>query len=115
MPNPTKSKTKAIQRYRSKRPPLFGPPLLLVGEDAAAYEELHAGIHAAENPIDTVDAIYVAAAGASAWEAQRWNRLKFSLMRGHRTKSLEKFLLEKLELNYDLYKQDFAFKLMRIL
>src|SRR5262245_56190864 len=107
----SKSKTKAtIQRYRSKRPRLFGPPPLLVGEDAAAFEELHAGIHAAENPIDTVDAIYVDEAASSAWEAQRWHRLKFSLMRGYQIKALEELLRQKLELKYDLYKQDFAFK-----
>lgn len=50
-----KSKTKAvIPRYRGKRPSLFGPPLLLVGEDAAEYEELLAAIRATVNPIDTV-------------------------------------------------------------
>jgi DNA polymerase III delta prime subunit len=112
----TKSKTKAIiPRYRSKRPRLFGPPPLLAGEDAAAYEELHAGIHAAENPIDTVDAIYVAEAASSAWEAQRWNRLKTSLIRGYQIKALEKLLREKLKLQYDLYAQDFAAKIVPIL
>ena len=112
----TKSKTKAIiPRYRSKRPRLFGPLLLLVGEDASAYEELHAGIHAAENPIDTVDAIYVADAASSLWEAWRWHRLKSSLIRGYQIKALEKFLREKLEPHYSLYRQDFAAKLVRIL
>jgi hypothetical protein len=112
----TKSKTKAIiPRYRSKRPRLFGPLLLLVGEDAAAYEELHTGIHAAENPIDTVDAIYVADAASSLWEARRWHRLKSRLLRKYQIEALEKFLREKLELHYSLYALDFAAKIVPIL
>lgn len=46
--------TSVIPRYRPKQPTLFGPPLLLVGEDAAEYEELLAAIRATVNPIDTV-------------------------------------------------------------
>ena len=49
-----------IPRYRGKRPSLFAPPLLLVGEDAAEYDELHAAIRAAVNPIDTVYEMFVA-------------------------------------------------------
>jgi hypothetical protein len=44
-----KSKNKvSIPRYRPNRPSLFGPPPLLVGEDAAAYDELYAQEFAAE-------------------------------------------------------------------
>ena len=115
MPNPaSKSKAKVIiPRYRSKRPRQFGPVPLLVGEDAAAYDEIHAGIHAAENPIDTVDAIYVADAASSLWEARRWHRLKSSLIRGYQIKALEKFLWNKLD--FSLYAQDFAAELASFL
>ena len=33
---------------------------LLVGEDAARYDDLFAGIRAAVNPIDTVEEVFVA-------------------------------------------------------
>ena len=110
----SKSKTKAvISRYRPKRPSLFGPPLLLVGEDAAEYDELHAAIRAAVNPVDTVDEMFVADAVASEWEVLRWRRLKSSLIRVYQIKALEKFLSK--ELHYSLYKQDFGRKLASIL
>ena len=100
----SKSKTKAvIPRYRPKQPSLFGPPLLLVGEDAAEYDELHAAIRAAVNPIDTVDEMFVADVVALEWEVLRWRRLKSSLIRVYQIKALEKFLSEKLELHYSLY------------
>ena len=111
-----KSKTKAvIPRYRGKRPSLFGPPLLLVGEDAAEYDELHAAIRAAENPIDSVDEMFVADVVALEWEVLRWRRLKSSLIRVYQIEALEKFLREKLKINYSLYKQDFGRKLASIL
>ena len=88
-----KSKTKAvISRYRGKRPSLFGPPLLLVGEDAAEYDELHAAIRAAVNPVDTVDEMFVADVVALEWEVLRWRRLKSSLIRVYQIEALEKFL-----------------------
>jgi hypothetical protein len=53
-----KSKNKvSIPRYRPNRPSLFGPPPLLVGEDAAAYDELRAAISATVEPIDTVECL----------------------------------------------------------
>ena len=105
-----KSKTKAaIPRYRGKRPSLFGPPLLLLGEDAAEYDELHAGIRATLNPIDTLDEMFVADVVYSAWAILRWRRQKSSLIRGYQIKALEKFLTEKL--HYSLYVQDFAVEL----
>jgi hypothetical protein len=106
----SKSKTKAvIPRYCPTRPRLFGPPLLLVGEDAAEYEELHAAIRAAVNPIDTVDEMFVADVVFLAWEVLRWRRLKSSLIRVYQIKALEKFLSK--ELHYSLYAQDFAAEL----
>ena len=61
MPIATKSKTKAIiPRRRPKQPNLFGSPLLLAGEDAAAYDELRSCIRADVKPVDAVDEIFVA-------------------------------------------------------
>ena len=39
---------------------LFGPPLLLEGEDAAAYDELVARMCAAVNPVDVLEEMFVA-------------------------------------------------------
>ena len=38
---------------------LFGPPPLLEGEDAAAYDQLVARIYAAINPTDIIDEILI--------------------------------------------------------
>jgi hypothetical protein len=45
---------------QAQRLTLFGPPLLLEGEDAAVYEEFLARIRAAVNPVDIIDDIYIA-------------------------------------------------------
>ena len=98
-----KSKTKAvIPRYRGKQPSLFAPPLLLLGEDAAEYEALHARIRASLNPIDTVYEMFVADVVYLEWEILRWRRQKSSLMRGYQIKALEQFLTEKLKLPQQL-------------
>ena len=86
-----------------------------MGEDAAEYDELHAAIRAAVNPIDTVDEMFVADVVALEWEVLRWRRLKSSLIRVYQIEALEKFLREKLKINYSLYKQDFGRKLASIL
>jgi hypothetical protein len=39
---------------------LFGPQILLAGEDAAAYDQLFARICAAVKPADIVEEIFVA-------------------------------------------------------
>ncbi|MGC1317413.1 MAG: hypothetical protein WA866_12355, partial [Pseudolabrys sp.] len=83
-------------------PSLFGPPLLLVGEDAAEYDELHAGIRATLNPIDTVYEMFVADVVYLEWEILRLRRQKSSLMRGYQIKALEKFLTEELKLPQQL-------------
>ena len=43
------------KRFTPELPPLalFGPPLLLGGEDAAAYDQLLGHIRAAVKPVDT--------------------------------------------------------------
>ena len=45
-----KSTSKAISR-----PSLFGPPPILEGEDAAAYDELFGRVCAAVKPVDVID------------------------------------------------------------
>jgi hypothetical protein len=99
-----KSRTKTlVPRGRLE---VFGPPLLLLGEDAAAYDDLFAGIHAAVKPVDTLDEMLVADVVALEWEVLRWRRLKSALLRVRLSETLEKFLAEQLD--YDLYAENFA-------
>jgi hypothetical protein len=89
---------------RVQRLALFGPPLLLEGEDAAAYDRLVARIVAAVKPVDVV---------SLEWEVLRLRRLKWSLIRARGLKALEDFMGENLE--DDLYSEHFANDLAEIL
>jgi hypothetical protein len=111
----TKSKTKSMTSApaRARRSRLFGPPPLLGGEAAAAYEDLFAGIHAAVKPVDTIDEMLIADVVLEEWEVLRCRRLKFSLIRVHQLEVLEQFLRKKLD--YDLYAEDFTEDLAEIL
>jgi len=98
---------------RAQRLALFGPPLFLEGEDAAAYDEFLARIHAAINPADIIDEMFIADVVSLECEVLRWRRLKLSLIRTRGRKALESFLAKKLE--YDLYSEHFAADLTKIL
>jgi hypothetical protein len=76
---------------------LFGPPQLLEGEDAAAYDQLLARICAAVKPVDVIDEIFIVDVASLEWEVLRWRRLKFSLLRGLRLQALENFLREHVD------------------
>jgi hypothetical protein len=92
---------------------LFGQPLLLEGEDAAAYDELLAGVRAAVNPADALDEMFIGDVVSLEWEVLRWRRLKWSLLRASANSALEEFLNNKL--NYDAYSEYFARELTEIL
>jgi hypothetical protein len=112
----TKSKTEiAAPRVgvRAKRFALFGPPPLLEGEDAAAYDQLLARICAAVKPVDIIDEMFIADVVSLEWEVLRWRRLKSSLIRARGLKALEGFLAGQLD--YDLYSEQFADRLAEIL
>jgi hypothetical protein len=58
-----KSKTEIVAPSvpeRAQRLALFGPPPLIEGEDAAAYDQLLARICAAVKPVDIIDEIFIA-------------------------------------------------------
>jgi hypothetical protein len=78
---------------------VFGPPLLLEGEDAAAYDDLLGGICAAVKPVDIIDEMFIADIVSLEWEVLRWRRLKRTLMQETGLKALENFLAG--ELDYD--------------
>jgi hypothetical protein len=89
-----------------RRSALFGRPLLLPGEAAAAYDGLFAGIYAAVKPLDALQEMLVADVVALEWEVLRWRRLKSTLLRACQREALEEFLRARLD--YDLYAEDFA-------
>jgi hypothetical protein len=105
-----KSSRAIIPRRRSAQ---LGSPLLLKGEDAAAYERLDAGIHAAVNPVDTVDEMLVADVVQLEWQVLRWRRWKFALLRRCQCDAVKEVLERRL--NYDQYAEKFAKDLSRIL
>ena len=98
---------------RAQRLALFGPPPLIEGEDAAAYDQLLARICAAVKPVDIIDEIFIADVVSSEWEVLRLRRLKWSLIRARGLEALEDFLGEHLD--YDLYSEHFADDLAEIL
>ena len=98
---------------RAQRLALFGPPPLIEGEDAAAYDQLLARICAAVKPVDIIDEMFTADVVSLEWEVLRLRRLKWSLIRARGLKALEDFLGENLD--YDLYSEHFADDLAEIL
>jgi hypothetical protein len=85
---------------------VFGPPLLLEGEDATAYDELLGRICAAVRSADVIDEMFIADVASLEWEVLRWRRLKRTLMQEAGFKALENFLAGELE--YDLYSEHVA-------
>jgi hypothetical protein len=94
---------------------VFGPPLLLEGEDAAAYDELLGRICAAVKPADIIDEMFIADIVALGWEVLRWRRLKSTLMQETGLEALKLFLVEQLESNYALHEEHFKSYLTTIL
>jgi hypothetical protein len=101
-----KAKSMTSVPVRAPRSPLFGPPLLLEGEDVAAYDELLARICAAVKPVDVIDEMFVADVVFLQWEILRLRRLKTTLIRATGNGELKRFLSN--ELDYDLYREDFV-------
>jgi hypothetical protein len=97
----------------AQRLALFGPPPLIEGEDAAAYDRLLVRICAAVKPVDIIDEIFIADVVPSEWEVLRLRRLKWSLIRAPALEALEHFLGENLD--YDLCSEHFADDLAKIL
>jgi hypothetical protein len=100
---------------RVRRLVLFGPPLLLEGEDAAAYDQLLARIWEAVKPVDIIDEMFIADVVSSEWEVLRWRRLKWALMQATGIEALQCFLVEQLESNYALHEEHFKHYLVGIL
>jgi len=116
MSKKSESKTEvAAVRGEAQRLSVFGPPLLLEGEDAAAYDQLLARFCAAVKPVDVIDEMLTADIVALEWEVLRWRRLKRTLMQEVALKALERFLIDRLESNYALHEEHFQSYLTEIL
>ena len=116
MSSKSESKTEiAAVPGQVQRLAVFGPPLLLEGEDAAAYDELLARVCAAVKPADIIDEMFIADIVALEWEVLRWRRLKRTLMQEAGLTALELFLGEQLESNYALHQEHFKSYLTEIL
>jgi hypothetical protein len=84
---------------RAQRLTLFGPPPLLEGEDAAAYDQLLERIYAAVQPGDILEEIFTNDVVSLAWEILRWRRLKSSLLQTRGLEALKSFLFEQFGLS----------------
>jgi hypothetical protein len=93
---------------------LFGSPVLLAGEDDAAYHELLSRVRTAISPVDIIDEMFIADVVSLEWEVLRWRRLKSSLMRTCGLGALEQFLRKHLDY-YDHYQTHFEQGLAEIL
>ena len=81
---------------------LFGPPLLIEGEDAATYDDLLAHMLAAVKPVDVIDEMLIVDVASLEWEVLRCRRLKTSLIQARGLKALEHFL--DTQIDYDLFR-----------
>src|SRR6516165_5696978 len=93
---------------------LFGSPVLLAGEDDAAYQELLSRVRTAINPVDIIEEMFIADVVSLEWEVLRWRRLKSSLMRTRGLEALEQFLNKHLDY-YNHYQKHFEKDLAQIL
>jgi hypothetical protein len=110
-----KSNSRSLSVASASRETLFGEPLLLEGEDSAAYEQLSAQICATIRPIDIIERIFVDEIVSLQWDVLRWRRLKNNFIRVHGLNALEAFFLAEGVLEYSLYSEYLAEDLAEIL
>jgi hypothetical protein len=92
---------------------LFGPPPLLKGEDAAAYDELYGRVCAAVKPADVIDELLIRDFGVLELEILCWRRWKSSRIEERALEALQDFL--RMELQYTHYRKRFVDNLTEIL
>jgi hypothetical protein len=91
-----KSKSITLVSAPVQRLALFGPPLLLEGEDTVAYDALLARVCAAVKPVDIIDEIFINDVVVLQWEVLRWRRLKLSLISTRVLEALTRFVDQNL-------------------
>jgi hypothetical protein len=85
---------------------LFGPPLLLPDEDAAAFKALLDRISAVVKPVDFIDEMFVDDLVWLEREVLQWRRLKASVVKERGQAALVDFLLGVLD--YESYADQFV-------
>ena len=103
-----KGKSMTSAPARVQRLALFGPPLLLEGEDAAVYDELLARMCAAIKPVDIIDEMLLADLIFLEWDVLRFRRLKWSLLRASGQKALEDCLKPMLDCDMSAFEEKLA-------
>src|SRR2546421_676247 len=78
--NALRRSTSADKGRPARRSVPFGPPPLIEGEDAAAYDELLTCVSAAVNPADILEDIWVRDIVDFVWNAFRLRRLQANLI-----------------------------------
>jgi hypothetical protein len=116
---PLRSKIKAETTSRAadsatvQRLSLFGPRLLLEGEDVAAYDEFRGRVCAAVKPLDVFEAIFLDDYVASQWDVLRWRRIKYGFIRAIELVELETVLRKNL--GCELYTENLVDRLAEVL
>jgi len=72
---------------------MFGPPALLTGEDATAYNDLLARVSGTLKPSDIFEEIWVRDITDLIWETLRWRRHQAGLIKAAVPNVLEKILI----------------------
>ena len=108
----TRAKTSAVAMVQPVT--MFSSPVLLAGEDDAAYHELLSRVRTAINPVDIIDEMFIADVVSLEWEVLRRRRLKSSLMRTRGLEALKQFLCQHLDY-YEHYQPHFEQDLAEIL
>jgi hypothetical protein len=84
--------TSSKQIVERPGPGAFGPPPLIEGEDAAAYNQLYARVSAAVKPKDVLEEIWVRDVVDLTWETLRMRRFKAKLLASATSAGLETIL-----------------------
>lgn len=87
----TEPRTTVATQASIKRFP-FGPPVLLEGEDEAAYNELLLQVSNAVKPADPIEEICLHDFVARTWEVSRWRCLKAALLTANASNGLQQVL-----------------------
>jgi hypothetical protein len=78
---PTSQQAAAAPKARTpSRISLFGPPPLIEGEDAAAYDDLHTRVSSAVKPTDFIEEMFVRDIVDITWAIFRYRRLQSAFL-----------------------------------
>jgi hypothetical protein len=101
----TPSTPSAVSKHTGPSPiSIFGPPPLIDGEDAKAYDEMLLRVSSAEKPTDFLEEIWVRDVVDLTWEIHRWRQLKAHLISVGVTALVKSKLENVLKKNQEVHK-----------